>query len=196
MNRRAAMQADTRDRLVTAAREAFARKGYAAASMEDITARAGLTRGALYHNFGGKKGLLQAVVDRIDAEMLARLTEVRDRAKTPWEGFLDENVAYIEMALEPEIQRIMLLDGPAVLGDPSGWPSVNACLQTTTESIRTLIEEGTVKPMNPEAVARLITGAALNASLWIAASAEPREVLDAAVAVFRNLAAGLLRTEF
>ncbi len=113
------MVEETRAKLIRAARTAFAAKGYAAASMDDLTAEAGLTRGALYHNFGDKKGLLQAVIDQIDAEMLVRLRAAQERAKTPWLGFLDANIAYIEMALEPEIQRIMLLDGPAVLGDPS-----------------------------------------------------------------------------
>ena len=79
----------------------FAAKGYAAASMDDLTAEAGLTRGALYHNFGDKKGLLQAVIDQIDAEMVARLRAVRERAETAWRGFLDEGIAYIEMALSP-----------------------------------------------------------------------------------------------
>jgi AcrR family transcriptional regulator len=114
--RRAQMVEETRAKLIHAARKAFATKGYAAASMDDLTAEAGLTRGALYHNFGDKKGLLQAVIDQIDAEMVARMHAVQDRAETRWLGLLDEGVAYIEMALEPEIQRIMLLDGPAVLG--------------------------------------------------------------------------------
>jgi len=191
--RRAAMMEETRARLVGAARKAFAERGYAAASMDDLTAAAGLTRGALYHNFGDKKGLLQAVIDGIDAEMVARMRVVRDRAETPWLGFLAEGVAYIEMALEPEIQRIMLLDGPAVLGDPSRWPNQNACLRTTTETIRALIEAGTVAPVDAEAAARLVNGAALNAALWIAASDDPPAVLGKAVEAFRQLVTGLLR---
>jgi AcrR family transcriptional regulator len=193
--RRAEMVEETRAKLIRAARKAFAAKGYAAASMDDLTAEAGLTRGALYHNFGGKEGLLRAVVDQIDAEMAARLRAVRDRAETRWLGFLDEGVAYIEMALEPEIQRIMLLDGPAVLGDPSRWPGQNACLRTTTRTIQALIDEGTVRPVDAEAAARLVNGAALNASLWTAAADDPRAVLPKAVEAFLHLAGGLLRTE-
>jgi AcrR family transcriptional regulator len=189
------MMAETRAKLIQAARKAFAAKGYAAASMDDLTAEAGLTRGALYHNFGDKKGLLQAVIDQIDAEMLARMRAAQDRAQTAWLGFLDEGVAYIEMALEPEIQRIMLLDGPAVLGDPSQWPNQTACLRTTTQTLQALIDAGTVKPVDAEAAARLINGAALNAALWIAAADDPRAVLAKAVEAFRQLAAGLLRTE-
>jgi AcrR family transcriptional regulator len=188
------MMEETRAKLIQSARKAFAAKGYAAASMDDLTAEAGLTRGALYHNFGDKKGLLRAVIDQIDAEMLARTRAVQARARTPWLGFLDEGVAYIEMALEPEIQRIMLLDGPAVLGDPSQWPNQTACLRTTTQTLQAMIDAGTVKPVDAEAAARLVNGAALNAALWIAAADDPPAVLAKAVEAFRQLAAGLLRT--
>ena len=193
--RRAEMVEETRAKLIRAARSAFATRGYAAASMDDLTAEAGLTRGALYHNFGDKKGLLQAVIEQIDGEMVTRLRVAQDREATPWLGFLAENIAYIEMALEPEIQRIMLLDGPAVLGDPSRWPNQNACLRTTTQTIQALIDAGTVKPVDAEAAARLLNGAALNASLWIAAADDPHAVLAKAVEAFRHLATGLLRTE-
>lgn len=189
------MVEETRAKLIRAARTAFAAKGYAAASMDDLTAEAGLTRGALYHNFGDKKGLLQAVVEQIDAEMVARLRAAQERAETAWLGLLDETVAYIEMALEPEIQRIMLLDGPAVLGDPSRWPNQTACLRTTTQTIQALIDEGTVRPVDAEAAARLLNGAALSASLWIAAADDPHAVLAKAVEAFRHFAAGLLRAE-
>ncbi|WP_407942699.1 TetR/AcrR family transcriptional regulator [Methylobacterium ajmalii] len=191
--RRAQMMEETRARLIQAARQAFATKGFAASSMDDLTAAAGLTRGALYHNFGDKKGLLQAVVDRIDAEMAARLAVVGERAETPWQGLLDEYRAYIEMALEPEIQRIVLLDGPAVLGDPSTWPSQNACLAETTRRIRALVAEGAIPPVDPEAAARLLNGASLHAALWIAASDAPEATLAKALDAFRRLAEGLAR---
>jgi AcrR family transcriptional regulator len=190
---RAQMVEETRGKLIREARRAFAAKGYAAASMDELTAAAGLTRGALYHNFGDKKGLLLAVIDQIDAEMLERMRSARHGAESLWRGFLAEAVAYLEMALEPEIQRIMLLDGPAVLGDPSQWPNQTACLRTTTKTIQTLIDDGTVAPVDAEAAARLVNGAALNAALWIAAANDPRATLPKAVAAFRRLAGGLLR---
>jgi len=191
--KRAEMVEESKAKLVKAARHAFATKGYAAASMDELTAEAGLTRGALYHNFGDKKGLLQAVIDQIDGEMLSRMRIASAKAKTLWDGFVDEGVAYIEMALEPEIQRIMLLDGPAVLGDPSRWPNQTACLRTTTQTIETLIKNGTVKPMDAEAAARLVNGAALNAALWIAAADDPKTVFPKAVDAFRTLVTGLRR---
>lgn len=192
--RRSEMMEETRAKLIGAARKAFAETGYAAASMDDLTAAVGLTRGALYHNFGDKRGLLAAVVNQIDAEMAARAHAMAGEAADTWGALLAEGVAYIGMALDPEVQRIVLRDGPAVLGDPSQWPSQNACLQTTIEALSALVEEGVLKPVDVEAAARLLNGAALNAALWVAASEEPQVVLDKAVAAFRALAEGLRHT--
>ncbi|WBL76213.1 TetR/AcrR family transcriptional regulator [Bradyrhizobium xenonodulans] len=190
--KRAATMAENRAKLVGAARKAFATQGYADASMDELTASVGLTRGALYHNFEDKKGLLWAVVEQIDGEMAERLRLVREQAPSLWQGLLAEGSAYIEMALDPEIQRIMLLDGPAVLGDPSKWPGENACLDITMRTIRSLIQEGILKPVDVEAAGRLLNGAALSAALWVAAADDPRGVLNKAVDAFRQLASGLL----
>ncbi|MBP2300687.1 TetR/AcrR family transcriptional regulator [Azospirillum picis] len=190
--RRSEMMEETRAKLIASARRAFAEKGYAAASMDELTAEAGLTRGALYHNFGDKRGLLQAVVEQIDAEMASRARMIGNQAENDWEGLLAEGIAYIEMALEPEVQRIVLLDGPAFLGDPSRWPSQNSCLQTTQQKVGDLIAQGVVRPVDGEAAARLLNGAALNAALWVAASDHPQDVLAKAVEAFRALAGGLL----
>ncbi|EJC69931.1 transcriptional regulator [Rhizobium leguminosarum bv. viciae WSM1455] len=183
---------ENRVKLIAAARKTFAEKGYSAASMDELTADVGLTRGALYHNFQDKRGLLAAVVDQIDTEMAVRAQEIGARAGNDWQGLLAEGAAYIEMALNPEVQRIVLLDGPAVLGDPSQWPSQNNCLQVTKSTVERLIAQGILKPLDPEAAARLLSGAALNAALWIAASEDPQSVMPKAIEAFHALAAGLL----
>ncbi|QEI09378.1 TetR/AcrR family transcriptional regulator [Pigmentiphaga aceris] len=187
------MISETRGKLIAAGRQAFATKGYADASMDDFTADAGLTRGALYHHFGDKKGLLHAVIVQIDQEMSDRLTAIANGADSVWQGFINECVAYMNMAHEPEIRRIMLLDGPAVLGDPSQWPTQNACLQTTTASLQRLMDEGTIRPIPAEATARLINGATLNAALWIASADDPKAVSEQAVAAFLAMVEGLLK---
>jgi AcrR family transcriptional regulator len=190
--RRVEMVEENRTKLIAAARKAFAEKGYAAASMDELTAEVGLTRGALYHNFGDKRGLLAAVVNQIDAEMASRAQEIGAQTEDDWEGLLAEGAAYIEMALDPEVQRIVLLDGPAVLGDPSQWPSQNSCLQVTKRTVERLILQGILKPVDAEAASRLLNGAALNAALWTAASDEPKDVYPKAAEAFRCLATGLL----
>lgn len=160
--------------------------------MDELTADVGLTRGALYHNFGDKRGLLAAVVNEIDGEMAARAKEIGGANDDAWQSMLAEGAAYIEMALDPEVQRIVLLDGPAVLGDPSKWPSQNSCLVATKRSVEQLLEKGVLKPVDPEAAARLLSGAALNAALWVAASDDPQAVLPKAIDAFRALVSGFL----
>ncbi len=191
MNKRLDAMAENRAKLIAAARKAFAEHGYAAASMDELTAAAGLTRGALYHNFGDKKGLLAAVVDQIDSAMAQKAKEIGALKDDPWDALLAEGAAYIEMALDREVQRIVLLDGPAVLGDPSRWPSQDSCFQATCRTITQLMEDGRVKPVDPEAAARLMAGAALNAALWVATSSDPHVALPKAVAAFNALALGL-----
>lgn len=161
--------------------------------MDELTADAGLTRGALYHAFGDKKGLLAAVIAQLDGEMADRLREVREAAGDTWSGLIAEGSAYIRAALDPEVQRIMLLDGPAVLGDPSSWPGEQACLAVTIQTLRLLRDEGVLGPVDVEAAARLLNGAALTAALWVAASANPAEVLDRALDAFKAMAEGLLK---
>ena len=188
--RRIETMEENRAKLMAAARKAFAAKGFAASSMDELTGDVGLTRGALYHNFGDKKGLLAAVVAEVDGEMAARAQQAGAAAENDWEGLLTEGAAYIEMALDPEVRRIVLLDGPAFLGDPSQWPSQNACLHMTKQAVAKLVSEGVMKPVDIEAAARLLSGAALNAALWVAASDEPQSILPKAIEAFRLMATG------
>ncbi|WP_343313558.1 TetR/AcrR family transcriptional regulator [Brucella sp. BE17] len=189
---RAQTMQENRRFLLAAARKAFADKGFAASSMDELTAEAGLTRGALYHNFGDKKGLLAAVVAQIDGEMATHARKAAALKADPWEALMTEAAVYIEMALEPEVQRIVLLDGPAFLGDPSQWPSQNACLEMTREAVAGLIAQGVLKTLDIDAAARLLSGAAFDAALWVAASDDPKSALKKSIDVFRHLASGLL----
>lgn len=186
------MMEETRLKLIAAGRHAFAQKGFAAASMDDLTAAAGLTRGALYHHFGDKKGLLAAVVAQIDGEMAERARLAGEKAITGWAALEAQGVAYIEAALDPEIQRIVLLDGPAFLGDPSQWPSQCACLEDTRVALAKMHGAGVLKPVDIEAAARMLNGAALNAALWVAASEDPHATLPKALDAFRLISSGFL----
>lgn len=192
VTRRAQTMEENRGKLVAAARRAFAATGFADASMDELTAEVGLTRGALYHSFGDKKGLLNAVVAQVDGEMAARAQRAGAAAANEWEGLLAEGAAYIEMALDHEVRRIVLLDGPAFLGDPSGWPSQNACLTITKQAVARLIADGVMKPVDVDAASRLLSGAAFNAALWVAASDQPQVALLKAVDAFRMMAEGFL----
>lgn len=187
------MIAETRAKLVAAARRAFAEHGYAEASMDELTAAAGLTRGALYHHFGGKQGLLEAVIAQIDAEMAQRLAGITATAPTRWDALMRENIGYIELALEPDVQRIMLRDGPAVLGDPANWPGALACIASIRRHIEQLQADGVVRAeIDAEAAARLVSGASTDAAMWIANSPDPAGTSRRAIPAFRAMLEGLL----
>mgnify|MGYP001017092008 FL=1 len=191
VKRRSETMEENRAKLLMAARKAFAEKGFAAASMDELTASVGLTRGALYHNFGDKKGLLAAVVAQMDGEMAQQAKAEAVDAGDDWEKLLAEGVAYIKMALDPEVRRIVLLDGPAFLGDPAQWPGQLSCLESTRQTLTQLLERGVIKAVDADAAAYMLNSAAMNAALWIAASPDPQKALPAIIAVFTELASGL-----
>jgi AcrR family transcriptional regulator len=189
--RRAALSAETAERLLAAARRAFARDGYAAASMDALCAEAGLTRGALYHHFGGKDGLLEAVVRQIDAEIGARLDAEFDSIADPWNAFRACCATWLRLALEPETRRILLQDAPAVLGQRLREIDEASSIRPMADSLRMLMAQGRVRDSDPEALARLLNGAMIDAALWIAGHPDPQSAMTRASAALDVLLDGL-----
>lgn len=116
--------------------------------------------------------------------MAMKLGEISKNASDRWQGFVNENTAYIEMALESEIQQIMFRDGPAVFGDPPGCPSASSCVRTVADSLDALREDGIIIEIDTEAAARLISAASNSVAQWIANSSEPEATSKRAVKAF------------
>ena len=182
---------ETRATLLVIARKVFSDRGYADTSMDDLTAQANLTRGALYHHFGDKKGLLAAAVEQIDAEMDERLQAISDAADDEWEGFRSRCRAYLEMALEPEIQRIVLRDARAVLGGASP-DSQRHCVESMRRLIDSLMQGGIVAQADSQALASLIYGSLAEAAFWIADGEDGNTRLEQGVVALELLLRGLL----
>jgi hypothetical protein len=123
--------------------------------------------------------------------MAQRAKAAAANAGDDWERLLAEGIAYIKMALDTEVRRIVLLDGPAFLGDPAQWPSQNSCLESTRQTVINLIERGVLKSVDADAAAHLLNSAALNSALWIAASDDPQQALPKIIEAFTQLASGL-----
>lgn len=185
------MIAQTTAKLIAAARRAFATEGYAAASMDALCAEAGLTRGALYHHFGGKEGLLEAVVRQIDQEIDARLDAAWHAHTDPWEAFKAASLAYLALAIEPEIQRVVLIEAPAVLGQRLRDLDAQSSVGMIADGLRELMDAGRVQPADPEALARMLNGAMIDAALWIAAHDDPETALAKAQHSLTTLLDGL-----
>lgn len=181
---------ETRARLLATARRVFCERGYAATSMDDLTAQAGLTRGALYHHFGDKQGLLAAVVAQLDAETDLRLQAISEGADDAWDGFVQRCRAYLQMALEPEIQRIVLRDARAVLGGASP-ESQQHCVRSMQRLIEQLIAQQVVAPVQAQALASLVYGSLAEAAFWIAEGEDGDARLPQATAALDLLLRGL-----
>ena len=110
----------TRAELLAAARRLFAERGYAGVGTEEIVRAAGVTRGALYHHFESKRELLAAVYEQVERELTERIaTEAfagRQAPSDPVEALRRGAELFLDACLEPDVQRIVLLDAPAVLG--------------------------------------------------------------------------------
>ena len=132
------------------------------------------------------------MVAQIDGDMAQRAREMAASAGDEWERLLAEGIAYINMALDEEVRRIVLLDGPAFLGDPAQWPSQNNCLESTRQCISAMLERGIIQPVDVDAAASLLNGAALNAAQWVAASSNPQQALPRVIEVFTLMVNGLL----
>ncbi|HID8271340.1 TPA: TetR/AcrR family transcriptional regulator [Serratia marcescens] len=191
---RAEMIEETRQKLVAAARQQFGSVGYAETVMDELTAQAGMTRGALYHHFGDKKGLFLAVVQEIDAEIDARLADITASSADGWEAFAARCRGYLIMMTEPQAQRILLRDSPSVLGAEYLQASKLQCIVWMTGALQALMVQGRIAVAEPESLAHLINGGLMDAALWIAHQPDEKTALEQALAGLSLLLNGLRPT--
>lgn len=188
---RAQMREETSASLITTARKFFFEEGYAAASMDRICEASGVTRGALYHNFGGKQELFEAVFRQLDKEIGDRIDSSYESKEDPLDALVAGCFGYFDAALDPEVQRIVLRDGPAVLGHKAREIDESAAIRPFTEALDGLMKSGRLKRTDPEALARMLNGAMLDAAMWIADSQKPEQTLRKAKDVLRALIRGM-----
>jgi len=163
--------AQTRAALIAAARRLFGAEGFAEVGAERITREAGMTRGALYHQFANKADLFAAVLDQVEAEIAERVAGAVagfDPADTT--GMLLAGAdAWLDASSEPDLQRIVLLDGPSVLGWDR-WREI--CLRHTVGLIAALLQDGidrgSLPPQPVQALTHVLVGAVDEAALYIA----------------------------
>jgi AcrR family transcriptional regulator len=167
----------TRQALIAAARELFAERGYHGVSVRDVTAHAGVTRGALAHHFEDKEALFLAVFDAVEQELLAQGGGAPAESRTdPWSLFRAGVQAYLEAATRRDVQRITLIDGPAVLGWRR-WRELEEgySLGALTGVLQVAMDAGSIRRRPIEPLAHLILGSVMEAALLVANSDNPAE---------------------
>jgi len=172
---KAAQREATIAALVGAARELFAARGYAAVGTEEIVQLAGVTRGALYHHFrGGKEELFRAALVQISAETVQRVAQAATSTEDPWEALVLGSEAFLDACATPEVQRIMLVDGPSVLGWDV-WRAIDADygLGLLEAALQRAMDAGRLLPAPTNAVAHVLAGALDEAAMVVARAEDP-----------------------
>jgi len=142
--------------------------------VDGIAAAAGVTKGAVYHHFAGKEALFRAVFAEVEAEARARAIAAGDPSGPPIDQIVAQLNAYLDVALDDEVQRITLIDGPAVLGlnlDPDA--DQEAAHAQVRSFIAAAIVDGQIIDIDPDVLADVVGGLALLGGLLIARAGDP-----------------------
>jgi len=182
----------TRAALIAAGRDLFATRGYDAVGTEDIVAAAGVTRGALYHHFQSKRGLFAAVFEAIERELVENFPLEELTGDDPFATLSSAVELFLELSLQSDLQRIALLDGPAVLGWEE-WHEIEARygLGLIEAGLRAAIEAGQIRDLPVEELAVTLLGALIEAALQLARADDPEAARERGAAVLRALLEGL-----
>ena len=190
------VKGDSRERLVAVATELFGARGYHQTGTEEIVRRSGVTRGSLYHHFADKEALFEEVFDRADQEVSARVraaaAAAAERGEDAWSVFLAGWDAVLDTAVDAPLQRIRVVDAPAVLGWQK-WQDRNAryTLANIEAGLVSLLEQGVLAPQPISPLAVLLMGLSNQAVAAIAGASDPVRARRDIGAAVRRLLDGL-----
>ena len=176
--------------LITAGRYLFGRDGYAAASVDAVAAAAGVTKGAAYHHFPSKAALFRAVFADVQAGLAQTLEREAGAESDPWHGLLRGCRTFLECCLDPGFRRIVMLDGPSVLG----WEEVrriqrDTVLRVLVEGVRAASAAGS--DVDLTARSHLMFGALCEAGMVLARADDPAGTLPVVAAEAERMLAAL-----
>ncbi|HEV3352264.1 MAG TPA: TetR/AcrR family transcriptional regulator [Acidimicrobiales bacterium] len=164
----------TRAALVGAAEGLFAERGFADTPTEAVVKAAGVTRGALYHHFTDKADLFRAVYESLEQHMIAQVEEAVAGLTDPLEVLHRGTEAFLDACLEPAVQRIVLLEGPSVLGWET-WRQIDMAygLGMVTAVLEVAVQTGAIRAAPVEALAHILLGGLNEGAMLMAASPDP-----------------------
>jgi AcrR family transcriptional regulator len=181
--------------LQTAARRLWGERGYAEVSTPEIAEAAGVTRGAMYHQFPDKNALFASVLEAVESDVMERLaaTVAAARPKTPADALHAAADAWIDIASEPEVRQLVLLDAPSVLG----WAgfreiSLRHGLGMTEQLLTAAIEAGQLKRQPVRPLATVMIGALDEAAMSIANADDTTSEREQVRAVVHDLIDGVM----
>ncbi len=190
-SRKVAQGEATRQALLDAARALFGSQGYADTSLEQVVLAAGVTKGALYHHFGGKEQLFGAVFRSVKQE-LSRVVAAAQWGPDPWQALLAGCRTFIEAHTDAGVQRIVLLDARAVLSWEA-WHDVDSQYGTVIlrSVLRRAVNDGLIEPQPLNSLATILTGALTEACMLVANADDPLSARVEAFQIVERLLEGL-----
>jgi AcrR family transcriptional regulator len=188
---RAEQVAQTRAALIAAGRRLFGEQGFAATSVDDLARAARVTTGALYHHFPTKTALFETVFEAIHGELMAASASAARGASDEVDALARGFDAFLDAVLEPDVQRILVTDAPAVLG-LARFTELDEryAVSAIVAALRAADDAGRLHADDPETIARLLLGALVRGSMLIAGSADPAATRDSVGRAVRALLAG------
>lgn len=182
----------TRAALIAAGRDLFATRGYDHVGTEELVAAAGVTRGALYHHFEGKRGLFDAVFEGVEQELVGRFSFEELTGADPFSALAAGIDQFLDLSLDLEMQQITLLDGPAVLGWER-WHELEARygLGLIEAGLRAAMDARQIRELPVPDLATALLGSLIEAALMVARAADPDQARKRAGLVLRALLEGL-----
>jgi AcrR family transcriptional regulator len=190
---KAAQAEATRTLILGVAEQLFAERGYAGTPADDVADYAGVTRGALQHHFGDKRGLFRAVTARISDQLLARIVAATSESQINALQAVEIGcLAYLDACADSAINRILFQDAPSVLTPKEmNSLSISAGSGLLVSGIEKAIRDGFIEPVSAEALACMLLGALNCAGLEVARAAKPKAVHHAYSLLLSRLLRGL-----
>ncbi|MCQ6557304.1 TetR/AcrR family transcriptional regulator [Paenibacillus mendelii] len=182
---------ETIHKLIEVARDYFTKHGYADSVLEDIAQEAELTRGALYHHFKSKKGLFHVVLESVQKEIAERVESEASKSEDLWEQLLLGCLAFVAAAVEPRNRRIMLVDGPAVLGWET-WRTMDEhnSMRLLRGQLQIMEQHGCLKCVSIDAMTHCLSGAMNESALWIAQMPDYGHALEESKSIITTMLNG------
>ncbi|AKG20872.1 TetR/AcrR family transcriptional regulator [Calothrix sp. 336/3] len=173
----------TRRAILDRARQLFATKGYAATGTEEIINGLGITRGALYHQFHDKLGVFKAVVAEAYGEMTDYIHNQVETIEDPWEQLIVGCQAFLEIAQQGDLRRLVYIEAPAVLAAETLVEFDQYGFGLLYESIQTVVNEGKLNTIDAQGFAHLLNGSLNELAAWVAQSNDPQRLKTAQILV-------------
>ncbi|MGB3519128.1 MAG: TetR/AcrR family transcriptional regulator [Elainellaceae cyanobacterium] len=169
----------TRRAILDRARHLFATQGYAATGTEEMIRELGITRGALYHQFGDKLGVFKTVVIEAYGEITAHIRTRVEPLDTNWEQLVVGCQAFLEVAQQEELRRLVFIEAPAVLAADTLVEIDQGGFGLLQESIQMAVADGELQVVDAEGFAHLVNGALNELAAWVAQSEDPQRLQTA-----------------